>query len=250
MHLHDVLRLWRDEIVGASPTVAFSEEDAGPALPQDLPRDVIPGGLRRDDPASLAVRLVPATHHPSPPATDRALDGIEGTLGFELPRSVELLLRLHDGGDFFRPAMPALPEALGGPIRLLSVAEIALAFDSLARQVRTCLSARQPEWDDLLRLARRFGVVGTAAADFAGQMRALLDGRQDGFQVVPVARDPRRPEDLVCLVPQAGPGGQVGCLCADAGYLPEHSDDLAFDGLEGWLLAVIRGRGCHRVVLT
>ena len=68
--------------------------------------------------------------------------------------------------------------------------------------------------------------------------------------MIPLARPPSRPDDLVVYVPEAGDGGRVGYVSAEAGFLPDHSDDLAFNGIEGWLVAVIRGRACQRVVLT
>lgn len=250
MHLHDVLRSWRDEIVGPSPQVALSEEDAGVALPVDLPRAAVPGGLRRDDPSGLAVRLMPAAHAPARPATAEALDRLEEELGFELPRGIELLLRLHDGGDFYVPTLPGLPDRLARPVHLLSTVETGQAYAELASTLRGVLLGRETDKADLFRYVRRFGVGSDAAGRFVDRLWEILRGAETGLPVIPLARAPAQPEDLVCFVPDAGSAGRVGYLSAAAGFLPEHSDDLAFDGLEGWLLATLRSRGCARLVLT
>ena len=50
--------------------------------------------------------------------------------------------------------------------------------------------------------------------------------------------------------PHAGRDGRVGYAFSDAGYLPEDSMEYAFEGLEGWLLAILKSRACRRIVLT
>ncbi|MEE2828163.1 MAG: hypothetical protein VX498_03160, partial [Myxococcota bacterium] len=93
MHLHDVIRLWRQELVSEDPQVAISEELAAATgtLLEAMPRDILPGGLRRDERSTLQVRLLPAAHRPERPADNDSLDSLEQHLGFELPRSIELL---------------------------------------------------------------------------------------------------------------------------------------------------------------
>jgi len=251
VHLHDVFRSWRAEILEGTQ-VAVVEEDLGPVreLVSGLPHDAIPGGLRRDDPSGLRVRLLPASHHPQRPASDDDLDALEETLGFELPREVELLLRLHDGGDFYRPDLEGLVDPLDKPLRLLSSAQMGEAYTDLVHGLRTRLIERGADHDDFVRIARRFGIGRGDAKDFADQLARLVGGRDPGLRVIPLVRPPSRPDDLLIFVVDAGTDGRVGYAAADAGFLPDHSDDLAFDGLGGWLNAVLRGRACRRVVLT
>ena len=54
----------------------------------------------------------------------------------------------------------------------------------------------------------------------------------------------------MCFVPRAGKEGRVGCAFAASGFLPDHSDEYAFEGIEGWLLAVVKAHACARTVLS
>ncbi|MCP4869724.1 MAG: SMI1/KNR4 family protein [Proteobacteria bacterium] len=251
MHLHDVLRLWHAELATEQPLVAIVEDDMrnGRGVLEGAPREALPGRLRRDDPAALPVRLLPARHDPAPPASDDALDALEAALGFDLPRGIELLLRLHNGGDFFRPTSEGLEAPLNEPLRVLSAEAMAAAYGGLLETIRDQLGDIDADADDLFRMSRRFG-HGRNAHEFADCLGAVYNGAKGGLKVIPLARPPSRPDDLVVYVPEAGDGGRVGYVSAEAGFLPDHSDDLAFNGIEGWLVAVIRGRACQRVVLT
>ncbi len=252
MHLHDIIRMWHAELSASRPQVAIVEEDMrnGKDVLAGAPHEAIPGGLRRDDPAALPVRLLPARHEPGKPASPETLDELEDALGFELPRGVELLLRLHDGGDFFVPDVDGLEEPLSEPLRVLSADGIREAYAAMLATLRDHLDELDPDEDDLFRLARRFGHGRDAAYEFADRLGAVAGGARTGLPVLPLLRPAGRPEDLVVYVPNAGQGGRVGYLSASAGFLPDHSDDLAFEGIEGWLVAVLKGRACQRLVLT
>jgi hypothetical protein len=56
--------------------------------------------------------------------------------------------------------------------------------------------------------------------------------------------------NYITYAPHAGREGRVGYAFADAGYLPEDSIEYAFEGLEGWLVAILESRACKRIVLT
>jgi|GEM_PF-3320675 len=252
MHLHDVLRLWRSEIVRPATQVAWTE-DAARVLSADqraaLAREVVPGELRRDDRSGLSVLVAPARHEPNPPATDDALDALEDRLGFELPRPLELLFRLHDGGDFFVPTDEGLPEPLGAPLHLLSAAEVGEAYGELLTGMRAALEEEDYDDEGLFRLARRFGASTDRAPGLAKQLGAVFGGVGQGLAVVPLVRVPNS-QNLMCLVPASGRDGRVGCGFAASGFLPDHSDEYAFDGLEGWLQAILKAKACRRIVLS
>lgn len=249
MHLHDALRLWRTEIVSPEPRVALAEHDlrnVDKALVDGFAREALPGGLRRDDKTGFQAVLAPAQHRPARPATGDALDALETRLGVELPRGVELLLSLHDGGEFFAPTAPGLPEALSAPIQLLSCEEIGEAYGALVRRIGAWLGEQEPDDSDLFRLGRRFGASPDGARVMANQLGQVVRGADRGLEIVPLARVPGS-EDLITLVPRAGKAGRVGHSYAVSGYLPEHSDEFPFEGIEGWLEALVRGKGCRRV---
>lgn len=252
MHLNDVLRLWRTEVLQEAPETAVVEEAASSlgSLLGEMPRDSLPGGLRRDEPAALQVRLLPASHHPGAPASDHQLDRLEEHLGFELPQSVELLLRLHNGGDFFRPEVEGLPAPHAEPLRLLSCDEMSQAYLRLLSRI----AERTMEWEDdqgeLFRAARRFGAMPEQAEVLADQLAALRGGQRLGLQLLPLMLPPGRPDDLICFAPLAGREGRVGYASAITGFLPDHSDEYPFDGVEGWLQAILKSRGCRRVLLS
>lgn len=251
MHLHDALRLWRAEIIGGSPLLALAEEDAR-SLPAEvlagLPRESLPGGLRRDDRSSVQAVLAPASHEPARPASMDALDELEARLGFELPRGVELLHRLHDGGDFFRPAIEGLPAPLDGALHLFSTTEMIAAYGEMLAGMRTALERLDPDDDQLFRLARRFGAPKEEAGVLGDQFGRIHGGWDRGLEVIPLAR-PAGSQDLITFVPRAGKEGRVGLAYAVSGFLPEHSDEYPFEGLEGWLEALVKARGCRRITL-
>ena len=249
MHLHDALRLWRSEIVSSTPRVAMAADDlrgVDKSVLAGLAREALPGGLRRDDKNGLQAVVAPAEHRPGRPAEGDALDALEARLGLELPRGVELLLSLHDGGEFFAATTPGLPASLSAPIQLLSCAEMAEAYDVLIRRMKSVLEQQDPDEGGLFRLGRRFGASPENARALADQLRGLRGGADRGLEIVPLARLAGR-DDMITLVPRAGKAGRVGHSYAVSGYLPEHSDEFAFEGLEGWLEALVRGKGCHRV---
>jgi hypothetical protein len=252
VHLHDVLRLWHAELATKNPVVAIVEADLrnGREVLNGAPHEALPGGLRRDDPAALPVRLLPARHDPAPPATPEALDVLEDALGFDLPRGIELLLRLHDGGAFFQPVVKGLEAPLCEPLRVFSAEQMADAYRSMLAVLASGLKEMGADDNDCFRMARRFGLNREAAEEFADRLNAVRTGAQSGLAILPLLRPPGRPDDLVVYVPDAGQGGRVGYLSGAAGFLPDHSSDLAFDGIEGWLIAVIKGRACQRLVLT
>jgi len=193
---------------------------------------------------------LPAVHEPRPPVADDALDALEDALGFELPRGLELLFRLHDGGAFFKPTVDGLDAPLNLPLSLLSASEVADSYRIMLDGMRDRLGDLDADADDLFRIARRFGLKSNVAGRFADALGEVYNGASKGLPVIPLLRPPSRPDDFVVYVPQAGNGGRVGYLSAGSGYLPDHSDDLAFNGIEGWLEAVIKGRACQRLVLT
>jgi hypothetical protein len=251
MHLHDVLRAWREELLRDAPETAMAEEVArslGAPL-EPMPRDALPGGLRRDERGSLQVRLLPAKHQPNPPASDEALDALEQAIGFELPREIELLLRLHDGGRFFEPQVAELPAEESEPLHLLSCSEMAVAYGRLVDGIGSELEDRGSDANDCFVAGRRFGASPQAAELFASQLAALASGQRCGLQLLPLMTPPGRPDDLVCFAPFAGREGRIGLAYAGSGFLPEHSDEYPFEGLGGWLLALIKGRGCRRLML-
>ena len=252
MHLHDVLRLWRSEILSEAPKVAFSSDDSSGnnGLLAQMPWETIPGGLRRDDQTVIRVRLLPALHAPARPASGGALDALEDRLGFELPKAVELLFRLHDGGDFYAPQLDGLEPASCRPLHLLSTEEMREAYIELLEGLRVRLEEEEAEFDDLFGVARRFGIPRGAANAMAEQLGALMGGNDRGVEILPLLRSPTIPGDFVAFVPGAGRSGRVGYVSASSGFVPDHSDDLAFEGMEGWLLALVRGRACRRLVMT
>lgn len=250
MHLHEALKLWRAEILAPHPVVAWADEDLRDlpeGLVPTLSRDTVPGGLRADEADSVPVHLAPAEHLPERPATPERLEALETALGFELPDAVDLLLRLHDGGDFYRPRLPDLPPRLADPLRLLDTAGIAAAYAGLIAQLRAALREQEPEDDDFFRIARRFGAPKAEATVLADQLRRVARGAARGLEIVPVARA-RGGDNLICFVPRSGKAGRIGCLFQASGFLPDHSDELTFEGLEGWLEAVVRSHACHRIV--
>jgi len=251
MHLHEVLRAWRDEVLSSEPEMAIAEESAHAlgGLLESMPRHALPGGLRRDEPGVLQVRLLPAQHHPNPPATDEDLDDLERKLGFDLPREIELLLRLHNGGRFFEPRVDDLPDREADPLRLLSCSEIAEAYGRIVECIGADLEDKQVDFDGCFRAGRRFGAAPEAAELFAAQLEGLAAGGRSGLEILPLMAPPGLPDDLICFAPFAGRDGRIGLAYAGSGFLPEHSDEYPFDGLAGWLLALIKGRGCRRLLL-
>jgi hypothetical protein len=252
MHLHDVLRAWREQILSPNPRLGISDDELR-LVPAELSagrdRVTVPGKLRRDDSEAMQVALFPARHAPARPATDDALDDLEGTLDFPIPRPVELLLRLHDGGDFFVTTEEALPPELREPFHLLSAQEIGVAYEQIIAGVRRALEGLDREDDELARVASRFGAKGPARDALMEELEAVLDGAEAGLQIVPLLRAPGT-QNYVTFVPHLGKEGRVGYAFAEAGYLPEDSMEYAFDGLEGWLYAVLKAHACRRVVLT
>ncbi|MCO4772805.1 MAG: hypothetical protein KDA24_22425, partial [Deltaproteobacteria bacterium] len=241
MHLHDVLRAWRGEIVSESPTVAIADgEDRG--LPPDAllgrERLTIPARLRRDEREVIKATLLPARHQPGRPATDDVLDAIEGGLDLELPRPLELLLRLHDGGRFYIPALAELaaPEAQG--LALLSGSEMVDAYREIVLGVRETL-AGDPDDRDLERIAGRFGARGAGREDLVNELDALAAGADNGLSMIPLVRSPGT-RNYITYVPHAGAHGRVGFAFAETGYLPEDTMEYAFEGLEGWMVAVLK----------
>jgi len=251
MHLHDVLRTWREELVSTAPETAIAEEVARSLgmLLEPMRRDALPGKLRRDEPNSLQVRLMPAKHQPNPPASEPDLDSLEEQIGFELPREIELLLRLHDGGHFFEPTVDDLPEAQAEGLHLLSCAEIAEAYQRLVQGIAEQLQEDEADENDFFRAGRRFGARPGEAEEFATQLAALTAGKRSGLKLLPLMIPPGRPDDLICFAPFAGREGRIGLAYAGSGFLPEHSDEYPFEGLAGWLTALIKGRGCRRLLL-
>lgn len=252
MHLHDLLRAWRAEIVSTSPQVALSDDEVKRLTPGQLvdrEKMTVPGKLRRDEREPVQATLFPAVHEPGKRASDDALDDLEGTLDFEIPRALELLLRLHDGGDFYRPALDGLPEEVARPLHLLTCAEMAEAYDEVIRGVRDQLAEIDPDEDDLRRIAGRFGCRGNDRDAMVIDLERINDGADAGLQLIPLVRAAGT-RNYITYVPQAGRGGRVGYAFADAGYLPEDSMEYAFEGLEGWLKAILESRACKRIVLT
>lgn len=250
MHLHDALRLWRSEIVSPDRHVALADDDlrgVDAALLSGLARETLPGGLRRDDKTGVQAVLVAAEHRPGRPASGDDLDALERRLGVDLPRSLELLLSLHDGGEFFAPTLEGLPDPLGAPVTLLSCAGIAEAYGALVEGLTAALDEQDGDGDDLFRLARRFGASRDNAGALADQLGRLRGGSDRGVGIVPLARVAGG-DDLITFVPLSGKAGRVGHAYAVSNFLPEHSDEFPFEGLEGWLEALVRGKGCRRVV--
>ncbi len=252
MHLHDLLRTWRDEIVSKAPRVALAEDEVKLLRADQLvdrERMTVPGKLRRDEREPVQATLFPARHEPNKPASDDALDDLEAALDFTLPRPLELFLRLHDGGAFFMPDVADLPEAVGRPLRILSCAEMAEAYDELVMGVRAQLAELEPDDDDLVRIAGRFGCRGDGREAMVGELEAINEGAEAGLQLIPLVRAPGT-RNYVVYAPHAGREGRVGYAFADAGYLPEDSMEFAFEGMEGWLKAILDSRACKRIVLT
>ena len=252
MHLHDLLRAWRAEIVSPSPQVALADDEVKrltPAQLVDRERMIVPGKLRRDEREPVQATLFPAVHDPGKPATDDALDDLEGSLDFAIPRPLELMLRLADGGDFYRPDIEGLAEELARPLHLLTCAEMAEAYDEIIRGVRTQFESLEPDEDDLSRIAGRFGCRGDGREAMAAELEAIVDGGEAGLQLIPLVRAPDT-RNYITYAPHAGKDGRVGYAFADAGYLPEDTMEYAFEGLEGWLKAVLESRACRRIVLT
>ncbi len=252
MHLHDLLRSWRDEIVSVSPQVALAEDEVKLLRPDQLvdrERMIVPGKLRRDERQPVQATLFPARHEPAKPATDDAMDDLEGSLDFALPRPLELFLRLHDGGEFYRPDVEDLPEEVGRSLHVLSCAEMAEAYDELIRGVHDQLAESEPDSNDLVRLAGRFGCRGLSREKMVLELESINDGADAGLQLIPLVRAPNS-RNYITYAPHAGRNGRVGYAFADAGYLPEDSMEYAFEGLEGWLLAILESRACKRIILT
>ena len=252
MHLHDVLRAWRDEIVSKSPSLAVADgEDRGfpPEVLVDRERLTIPARLRRDEREVTKATLVPARHEPGRPASDDVLDDLEGGLDILLPRPLELLLRLHDGGNFYIPTPEGIddPEAQG--LRLLSGAEIVQAYQEVVEGVRNALEDMDPDDGDLERIAGRFGARGEGREALVAELDAIHAGAETGLGVIPLVRAPGT-RNYITYVPNAGKDGRVGFAFADAGYLPEDTMEYAFEGLEGWLIAVLKSKACRRIILT
>jgi hypothetical protein len=249
MHLHDALRLWRTEIVSTSTEVGLADSDVRgvpDSLLSGLSRETLPGGLRRDDRTGVQAVLAPAEHHPARPATGAALDALETRLGFELPRPIELLLSLHDGGTFFAPTLAGLSDDLSSALQIFSCAEIGEAYGTMVTRLAATLIERDPDDNDFFRFARRFGASTENADALAGQLAGIRNGSDRGLEIVPIARVPGS-EDLITFVGSAGKSGRVGHAYTVSGYLPEHSDEFPFHGLEGWLEALVRGKGCRRI---
>ena len=252
MHLHDLLRAWRAEIISPAPQVALADDEVKRLTPGQLvdrERMTVPGKLRRDERQPVQATLFPARHEPNKPATDDALDDLEGTLDFALPRALELLLRLHDGGDFYIPAIDDLPEEVARPLHLLTCAEMSEAYDEIIHGLRAQLDEIEPDDNDLVRIAGRFGCRGDGRDAMVQELEAIADGADAGLQLIPLVRaaDSR---NYLTFTPHAGREGRVGYAFADAGYLPEDSMEYAFEGLEGWLKAILESRACKRIVLT
>jgi len=251
MHLHDVLRAWREEVLSEVAQTAIAEDVARSLDPllEPMPRDALPAQLRRDEPGSLAVRLMPAKHTPNPPATEQQLDALENQLGLALPREVELLLRLHDGGLFFEPQVDNLPAPHCEALHLLSCSEMAASYAGLISRIAQQLADRGANHDDLFRAGRRFGARPAQAETFAAGLSALTEGQRSGLELLPLMIPPGRPDDLICFAPFAGTSGRIGVAYASCGFLPDHSDEYPWDGLGDWLLAMIRSRGCRRILV-
>lgn len=252
MHLHDLLRAWRAEIVSPHPAVAVADDETSVYPPEallDRERMSIPGRLRRDEPDTIKATLLPARHEPGKPATDEALDAFETGTDLILPRPLELLLRLHDGGSFFIPDVPDLSDDLKLGLRLLSASEIVEAYQEVMGGISAALAEEDPDEDDLERIAGRFGAYGEGREALVAELDALMAGAETGLGVIPLLRAPGT-RNYITYVPHAGRDGRVGYAFSDAGYLPEDSMEYAFEGLEGWLLAILKSRACRRIVLT
>jgi hypothetical protein len=252
MHLHDLLRAWRDEIVNKRPTLAIAdgEESGVPAsVLLDRERLTIPARLRSDEREVIKATLVPARHEPGRPGSDDVLDELESGLDILLPRPLELLIRLHDGGNLYIPNVPEIddPEPLG--LKLLSVAEIVEAYQEIVGGVQAALEAQDPDDGDLERIAQRFGARGDGQEALVAELDAVHAGADTGLGIIPLVRAPGT-RNYITYVPNAGRDGRVGFAFSDAGYLPEDSMEYAFDGLEGWLLAVLKSHACRRIILT
>lgn len=252
MHLHDLLRAWRDEIVSKAPQVALAEDEVKLLRPDQLVdrvRMTVPGKLRRDERDPVQATLFPARHEPNKPANDEAMDDLEASLDFGLPRPLELFLRLHDGGQFYVPDVEGLPEAVGRSLQVLSCSEMAEAYDEMIRGVRDQLAEREPDDDDLVRIAGRFGCRGDGRDAMVSELESIHDGADAGLQLIPLVRAPNS-RNYITYAPHAGRDGRVGYAFAEAGYLPDDSMEYAFEGLEGWIHAILESRACKRIVLT
>ena len=252
MHLHDLLRAWRDQIVSKKPTVAVADgEESG--LPSsvliDRERLTIPARLRRDEREVIKATLLPARHAPGRPGSDDVLDELEAGLDIILPRPLELLVRLHDGGNFYIPDVPEVDEPESHGLQLLSVSEIVQAYQELIEGVRVQLESMDPDDSDLERIAGRFGARGDGRDSLVAELEAVHAGADTGLGIIPLVRAPGT-RNYITYVPAAGRDGRVGFAFSDAGYLPEDTMEYAFDGLEGWLLAVLKSHACRRIILT
>ena len=191
MHLHDLLRAWRDEVVSPRPQVALAEDETSglpPELLQDRERMTVQGDLRRDERDSIQVTLFPARHEPNRPATDDALDELESALDTPLPRPLELLLRLHDGGRLYIPELPGMPDLDQRGLRLLSCKEIGEAYQEIILGVRAALTEMDASESDFARIAGRFGVRKEEREGIIEELSALVDGAESGFQLFPLVR--------------------------------------------------------------
>lgn len=252
MHLHDLLRAWREEIMNPYPSLAVADgEDLG--IPKELLADrerlTIPANLRRDERDTTNASLLPARHDPGKPATDDELDELEGGLDILLPRPLELILRLSNGGTLYIPTDERIedPERLG--LRLLSAKEMVDAYQEIIGGLQATLEEMDPDDGDLERIAGRFGARGDGREALVAELDAILAGADTGLGIVPLVRAPGT-RNYITYVPNAGREGRVGFAFADAGYLPEDTMEYAFEGLEGWLLAVLKSHACRRIILT
>jgi len=252
MHLHDLLRAWRDEVVAPYPNLAVADgEDRG--LPNsvllDRERITIPARLRRDEREVTKATLIPARHQPGRPATDDVLDELESGLDLVLPRPLELMFRLHDGGIFYIPNLPEVVDPESHGLRLLSASETVQAYQEIVGGVRDTLSELDPDDSDLERIAGRFGARGDGREALVAELDAVQAGAETGLGMIPLVRAPGT-RNYIIYVPHAGREGRVGFAFSDAGYLPEDTMEYAFEGLEGWLMAVLKSRACRRIILT
>lgn len=252
MHLHELLRAWRDEIVGPYPSVAVADgEDRGfpAAVLIDRERLNIPGRLRRDEREVVKASLVPARHEPGRPGSDDLLDELEAGLEINLPRPLELLIRLHDGGNFYIPDVAEIHDAESKGLKLLTVAEIVQAYQEIVNGVRDALKALEPDDSDLERIAGRFGARGEGREALIAELDAVYAGADNGLAMIPLVRA-HGTRNYIIYVPHSGREGRVGFAFSDTGYLPEDTMEYAFEGLEGWMLAILKSHACQRIILT
>jgi hypothetical protein len=177
------------------------------------------------------------------------LDELEAGLDIALPRPLELLIRLHDGGDFYVPDVPEIPDVESRGLSLLTVTEMVAAYEEIVGGVRDALAEMDPDDSDIERVAGRFGARGDSRDALVAELDAVHAGANTGLGIIPLVRAPGS-RNYITYVPHAGRGGRVGFAFSDAGYLPEDTMEYAFEGLEGWLLAILKSHACRRIVLT